>query len=131
MPPPSMERTTVAVDRKETEEEYVERRRKECESEFQMYHVELSQALEVIWLCIGRDNISDIFNQEEVKEALDLFQRMRDASVKRRSSFSSSGGGSIGSGKGEYRVREWMKVVEMEKSDLGRAMDVVSVVVAK
>ena len=28
-------------------------------------------------------------------------------------------------GKGEYRVREWMKVVEMEKSDLGRAMDVV------
>ena len=34
-------------------------------------------------------------------------------------------------GKGEYRVREWMKVVEMEKSDLGRAMDVVSVVVAK
>ena len=32
---------------------------------------------------------------------------------------------------GEYRVREWMKVVEMEKSDLGRAMDVVSVVIAK
>ena len=47
--------------------------------------------------------------------------------MKRRSSFCSS----FGSGKGEYRAREWMKVVEMEKSDLGRAMDVVSVVVAK
>ena len=32
---------------------------------------------------------------------------------------------SFGSGKGEYRAREWMNVVEMEKNDLGTAMDVV------
>ena len=86
--------------------------------DFGRLHAQLSQALEVIWLCVGRENVESALSEEGVRKTLVEFQSVRDRSCERRSSFV---GVTIGK---EEMMR---KAIAGERKDLERAMSVLNI----
>lgn len=71
---------------------------------FHRCHAQLAHALEIIWLCVGRNDD----NGATVAE----FQTIRNNSVRRRDLFATGGNG-----------HNWRNAVELERNDLKRAVE--------
>lgn len=95
--------------------------RNSLSAKYDKIHAKLAQALDVIWLCLGRDNIRQSLSEDVVKSTLERFQKMRDASLIRRASFSVYGAG----------VAVLEQAVSDEKADLARAMEVVRICIKR
>ena len=82
---------------------------------FERLHAKLAQALDIIWLCLGRENVRTTLSKAKVQETIEQFQSIRDASLSRRACFSVAGEGK--------EILE--NAVKEEEADLVKAMDVV------
>ena len=86
--------------------------------DFGRLHAQLSQALEVIWLCVGRENVESALSEEGVRKTLVEFQSVRDRSCERRNSF-------VGVTIGKEEIMR--KAIAGERKDLERAMSVLKI----
>ena len=95
---------------------------------FNRIHDQLAQALEVIWLCVGRENATDnALNASQIEFIMHEFQQVRNCSLKRRNVFIEGMKGMKRNPRNPKNV-EMLKVIEEEEIDLNRAMEVVGVV---
>ena len=58
--------------------------RRLLEEEFGRLNAQLAQALEVIWLCVGRESVESALSEKDVKRTLVEFQKVKDRSKERR-----------------------------------------------
>lgn len=90
--------------------------------ELQDFHSRLMQALDVIWICVGREEVSSALSDQRVQQTLQHFRNVQDAARSRQQELPSVLARLASS---RARCRHLHGLILAESSDLDRAMDVV------